>query len=236
MRDRDIDDILRHAAGAPPAVDPALLDRISGSIGSSLRPVAPLPPAWAQAFGLFLISADVAIAGAGFLGFYGIRKLSAAEIALIFPVLGLLTWVAAMSSVGEMTPGSARRVPAVWLPAIGCLALIAVFGALFHDYHVDRFVPQGLVCLTAGLLHAVPAGIASWWLLRRGFAVNPVHAGLVTGTLASLAGVTMLELHCANFQAWHILLWHTAVVPLSGLAGALVTWVLARTRHSRQSR
>jgi hypothetical protein len=59
---------------------------------------------------------------------------------------------------------------------------------------------QGVVCLSAGLLHAIPAALASWLLLRRGFAVNPVAAGLVAGTLAGLAGVTMLELHCANLK------------------------------------
>jgi hypothetical protein len=68
--------------------------------------------------------------------------------------------------------------------------------------------------------------LAGWLLLRRGFAVNFVAAELVTGTLAGLAGVTMLELHCANFQAPHVMLWHTAVMPLSGAAGALSAWLL----------
>jgi hypothetical protein len=54
--------------------------------------------------------------------------------------------------------------------------------------------------------------------------VNPLAAGLVKGTLASLAGVAMLKLHCANIQAPHILVWHTAVVPLGGLALAPVAW------------
>jgi hypothetical protein len=34
----------------------------------------------------------------------------------------------------------------------------------------------------------------------------------------------MLELHCDNFQALHVLFWHTAVVPASGAAGALLAW------------
>jgi hypothetical protein len=66
----------------------------------------------------------------------------------------------------------------------------------------------------------------SWVLLRRGFAVNPVAAGLAGGALAGLCGVTMLELHCANFQALHILVWHTAVLPVVAAAGALVAWTL----------
>jgi len=66
----------------------------------------------------------------------------------------------------------------------------------------------------------------SWLLLRRGFAVNSVSAGLVGGALAGLCGVTMLELHCVNFEALHVLVWHTAVVPVSAAAGALVGWAL----------
>jgi hypothetical protein len=50
----------------------------------------------------------------------------------------------------------------------------------------------------------------------------------VAGTLAGLAGVTMLELHCPNFEALHVMLWHTAVVPASGAAGALLGWLRNR--------
>ena len=74
MKDREIDEILKQAAQAPHDVDPALLDRIAGSIGSSLGPVRPLPPAWVLAGGLVLICAAVALAGAARAGFYGISK------------------------------------------------------------------------------------------------------------------------------------------------------------------
>ena len=79
-----------------------------------------------------------------------------------------------------------------------------------------------------GLLAAVPAACMSGLLLRRGFAVNPVAAGLAGGALAGLCGVTMLELHCPNFQALHVLVWHTAVLPGSAALGALVGWALHR--------
>lgn len=225
MRDREIDDILKQAAQAPPDVDPALLDRVAKSIGPSLGPVHPLPPAWVLAGGLVLICAVVALAGAARLGFNGIQKLNDLERVLIFPALGILIWLAATACVDEMIPGSRRRVAPEFLLGAGCVALLAVFAALFRDYHTDHFVHQGVACLTAGLLHAIPAAIASWWLLRRGFAVNPVAAGLVAGTLAGLAGVSMLELHCANFQALHVMLWHTAVIPVSSAAGALLAWL-----------
>jgi len=106
------------------------------------------------------------------------------------------------------------------------VVLVGVFGLLFREYRTDHFFSVGMVCLLTGLLHAVPAGLLSWLVLRRGFAVNPTSAGLVAGTLAGLAGVGLLELHCPNFQAFHVLAWHTAVEPVSGAAGALLGWVL----------
>jgi hypothetical protein len=235
VRDREIDEILKQAAQPPHDVDPALLDRVAKSIESSMRPVRPLPPAWLLASGLVLICAAVALAGAARSGFYGIQKLSVLERALIFPTLGILIWLAATICVSEMIPGSRRRVAPGALLGVGSLVLLAVFAVLFRDYRTDHFVSEGVTCLTAGLLHAIPTALASWLLLRRGFAVNSVAAGLVTGTLAGLAGVTMLELHCANFQAPHVMLWHTAVMPLSGAAGALLAWLL-RFRPSRALR
>ncbi len=231
MKDREIDEALERAAQAPHEVNPALLERVVGSLKSSIRPVRPLPPTWVLAGGLVLICAAIALAGAARAGFYGIEKLSVLERALIFPTLGILVWVAATEFVSEMIPGSRRILASGALLKIGCLALFGVFAVLFRNYRTEHFVSAGVACLMTGLLHAVPTGLVSWWLLRRGFAVNSVAAGLVGGTLAGLAGVTMLELHCANFEALHVLLWHTAVVPVSGAAGALVAWTL-RFRES----
>jgi hypothetical protein len=112
----------------------------------------------------------------------------------------------------------------------GCVVLLAVFASLFHDYHTDHFVAVGLVCLATGVVHAIPAALLSLWVLRRGFAVNFVSAGMVAGTLGGLAGVTLLELHCPNFQAAHILVWHTAVVVVSGGLGALAGVALRARR------
>jgi len=226
MRDREMDEILELAAQARHDVEPALLQRVAGSIKSSMRPVRPLPPTWVLASELILICAAVALAGAARAGFYGIEKMSVLERSLIFPVLGILGWVVAAEFVSEMIPGSRRRIAPGALLGIGSLALLGLFAVLFRDYRTNDFVSAGIVCLMTGLLHAVPTGLVSWWLLRRGFAVNSVAAGLAGGTLAGLAGVTMLELHCANFQALHVLLWHTAVVPGSGAAGASLAWAL----------
>jgi len=227
MMDKGMDEILKQAGQVPYEVDPALLDQISCSIGPSLSPVRPLPPSWALQGGLIAISVGIAFAGAARMGFNGFEKLGVSERALIFPALAVFVWMAASIWVAENIPGSRRLVSSGVLLLVGTLAILAVFAGLFHDYQTTHFVSAGIACLLTGLLHAIPAAFLGWWLLRRGFALDSVAAGLMGGTLAGLAGLTMLELHCPNFQALHILIWHTAVVPISAAAGALLAWRLA---------
>jgi hypothetical protein len=229
MNEQDIDEILGRAAKGPHPVDPRLLDRVSASIGATLRPVRPIAPVWVLASALWLVSAGIAIAAAWALGLNGVQKLTGTEMGAIFPVLALFTWLAALLSVGAMTPGALRWNPARLLIVV-IVAWIAVDAILFRDYRMASFVPEGFPCLRAGLLIAIPAGAASWLVLQRGFAVNRIAAGLAAGTLAGLAGLTMLEFHCANFNAMHVMVWHTAVVPVSGLAGAM----LARWQGQKQ--
>jgi hypothetical protein len=224
MRDNDIDDVLHRAAGACPDVDPALVDRIVNSLGASLRPVRPLPSSRVLVAVLMAACVAVASAGATVLGLHGIRAMSAVRIALIFPVLLTLISLAAVVCESEMIPGSRHRVTPWVLLVSGCLALTAVFALLFTDYRSERFVSQGIACLTAGLLLAIPTAVIGWWVLHLGFAVDSLTAGVAVGTLAGLAGVSMLELHCPNFEAPHIMVWHTAVLALSGAAGALLVW------------
>jgi hypothetical protein len=225
MRDEEVDKVLQKASGIAP--------QVADSITSSLRPVRPLPPTWVLTGGLALICAAVSVAAAARAGFYGIEKLGLSERVLIFSTLGILVWVAGKELVSQLIPGSSQRFSVGALLTIGSAALLGVFALMFRDYRTDHFISAGIVCLLTGLLLAIPAAFLSWLLLRRGFAVNPVAAGLVGGALAGLSGVTMLELHCANFQALHVLVWHTAVVPVSAAAGALVGWALRG--HSTQT-
>lgn len=226
MTDKEIDEILQSAAQAPHPVEPALLERVTGAIQASLRRVRPLPPKWILAGGPVLICAAIATAGAAHAGFYGFAKLGLLDRALIFCTLGVLIWAAGMAFVSEMIPGSRRIVTSGTLLLISCVALLGVFVVLFRDYHTEHFISVGLTCLFTGFAFAVPAGLLGWLVLGRGFAVNRIAAGLAAGTLGGLAGVTLLELHCANFEAPHILLWHTAVVPLSAAVGAIIGWAL----------
>jgi hypothetical protein len=225
VNDRDIDEVLRKTGESPHSVEPALLQRIASSLAGSLRPVRPLPRTWILAFGLVLIGASVALAGALRAGFNGFAKMDLLERAVIFPMLLVVAYAAATEFVNSMIPGSRRRMTSGSLLVIASLILVSVFGLLFHDYHTERFFSVGIICLVTGVLHAIPVGLLSWLLLRRGFAVNVVAAGLICGALAGLAGVAVLELHCPNFEAFHILVWHTAVVPVSAVLGALIASV-----------
>jgi Negative regulator of sigma F len=226
VRDEKVDKVLKMASGVAPQLQPALLKRIADSISSSLRPVRPLPPTWMLSGGLTLICVAVAVAAAAGTGFYGIENLSLWERALIFSTLGILVWVAGKEFVSQLVPGSRPYFSVGAFLTISTAALLGVFALVFRDYHIDHFISAGIACLLTGLLLAIPAALLSWLLLRRGFALNSVAAGLVGGALAGLCGVTMLELHCANFQALHVLVWHTAVMPVSAAAGALVGWAL----------
>jgi hypothetical protein len=228
MTDEEVDNVLQKASGVTPEVEPALLKRIADSINVSLRPVRPLPPPWVLTGGLALICAVVAVAAAARAGFYGVEKLGPWERALIFSTLGILVWVAGKELVSQLIPGSRQNVSGIALLVTIGTSLLGVFALVFRDYHTDRFISAGIACLLTGVLLAIPAAFLSWVVLRRGFPVNSVSAGLVGGAFAGLCGVTMLELHCVNFQALHVLVWHTGVLPASAAAGALVGWALRR--------
>jgi hypothetical protein len=226
VTDDFVDKALQKASEAAPRVEPELLKQIAGSMQSSLRPVRPLPPTWMLAAELTLICAAVATAAAARTGFYGIEKLVLWERALIFSTLGMMAWMWGVELVSRLIPGSRQLLSAVALLSIGTAVLLGVFALVFRDYRTDHFISAGIACLLSGLLLAIPAALLSWLLLRRGFAVNSVAAGFMGGALAGLCGVTMLELHCANSQALHVLVWHTGVVPVSAAVGALAGWAL----------
>jgi hypothetical protein len=228
VKDEEIDVVLRRASETLPDLKPETRQRVAGSIKASVRRVRPLPPTWIITVGLVLVCAAVSLAGAAHAGFDGIRKMDPVERTIVFSTLLALAAAAGAGFVHQMVPGSRRRLSPHALVTIICLLLLGMFALMFRDYHTTHFLSEGIACLLTGVLFALPAGVLSWLLLRGGFAVNPVSAGLIAGTLSGLAGLGMLELHCDNFQAAHLLLWHTAVVPVSGAAGALAAWMFGR--------
>lgn len=235
MNDREFDGLLNRAK-APPDPAPEVLARITESIAGSLRPVRPLPRPWLLVGGVILVCVVVALSGAAGLGFFGIIKMSALERAAVFSALGILTLAAASELACAMIPGKLRHLSSGGLLAMTLLLLAAALGVCFRDYQTTRFIHAGLVCLTIGVLHAIVAWSLGWLVLRRGFAVNPLSAGMAGGTLAGLAGVGMLELHCPNFQAAHVLVWHLGVLLMSAGLGTLWGWRPTLTSATRKNR
>ena len=234
MNDRDIDGIFEKAAESQPAIDPALLDRISSKLGSNLAAVKPIAPPWLLSGGAALVCWAIAIAVALVLKPHGIARMDAAEIVSIFGSLAALTGAAAMACVAQAIPGSRTLLSPTALVLAACAVLLGLFAALFHDYATREFVYQGIKCLIAGLVCAVPVWAGVDWLLRRGFPLNARASGVARGTLAGLAGVAMLEIHCPNFEVLHVIVWHIAVLPLSGALGMLAAWI-GRERALRRA-
>jgi Negative regulator of sigma F len=223
LNDRDIDKLL-NGAKVPSEPKAETLGRIAESIAGSMRPVRPMPSRWVLTVEVALICALVALAGAAGLGFAGIARMSVLERGAVFSVLVILVVAAATELVSAMIPASRRRFSSGRLLGVVAVCLAAVLALCFRDYQTTRFIHAGLVCLGIGLMHAVATGLLSWLLLRRGFAVDAISAGLGVGILSGLAGVGMLELHCANFQAAHVLVWHVGVLLVSAGAGAMCAW------------
>jgi hypothetical protein len=224
MKDREIDQALASAGHLAHSVHPAVLDRIATSIRPSLHPVRPMPSAWVSTAGLLLVGGAVALVGAARSGFFGFYARDVAERVAILSILALLAGICARELVSHWIPGSRHFLAPGWLVALVSATLLFTFALLFDDYHATRFVSGGVICLSVGVLHAVPAAGVAAWLLRRGLAVEPVSAGAIAGTFGGLSGVTLLELHCPNLEAPHVLFWHVAVVPVSAALGALAGW------------
>ena len=236
MTDREINRILDRAASVPDRVEPAVLDRIAKSIQSSLVPVQPLPGTGVLALRVLLVCAAIACVGAARLGFSGFRALGLLERVTIFPALVALMCLAARELVSYWIPASRHYLTPAVLVALASATLLALFGSMFHDYHVEHFLSAGVVCLSLGVAHAIPAACVAAGFLRRGLLSEVLSGTAMAGAFGGLGGVALLELHCANLEAPHILLWHVAVVPVSALLGALVGWIInarqtARRRH-----
>lgn len=198
----------------------AVVERIRGPVLSGLVPVRPL--ASLRIFAAFFICIFAAAGSLGALefGIYGWPALNVAQRVAIFAVLAALAILAAAATARHMRPG-AKRISGGFLFILVFAAIEAVFLVLFHDYSLGRFVHSGTGCLSAGLLCAIPVAFLIWFLVRRGYVLNPVSAGAAIGCLAGLAGLTALEIHCPILTIPHVAVWHAAVVAVSAAAGAL---------------
>jgi len=224
--------LVRAMAATEPAPIPSSerLQQIKAGIVAGLKPVKPLAPTRVFVAALILIAAFAAAVGVFELGTAGWHALSVLQAAAVFTALAGCALVLAVSLARQIVPGSRVWLPAAW-SVFGFLAIMgAIFAILYQPQREPTFISTGLVCLRIGLECALPVALLCWLILRRGAILNPVAAGALTGALAGLSGLLLLEIFCPNLNAYHILTWHLGAVVASTLGGTIIGVIVERVR------
>jgi hypothetical protein len=224
---RTLASAVRNASAVRYQLDPVVLQRVRAPILSSVSRVRLLAPPVVLGACFFLVFATAAMTAGKILGIYGLRALTPLARVLIFATLIVLAGAAATAIARCMRPG-AKTFGAWLLFFTSFIAIEAVFFLLFHDYSAGKFISRGIECLKAGLCCAIATGLLASLLLRRGYVVAPVSTGAAVGTLAGLAGLATLELHCPILTIPHVVVWHAAVLVVSSGAGVLAGCIARR--------
>jgi hypothetical protein len=215
-------------------LSPATLRKIADSLAHNLRPVRPLAPAryFVGAFvGIFVFIVALSVYR---LGAFAIAVMTPLQTGAILGTLAIGTSLPVYSLVNQMVPGSRHRIPPARL-AVGIIILVAiVMAVLFQIRQEENFWGNAWVCIRAGTFVGALAAVPFWLLLRRGAILSPRMTGAAAGLLAGLAGTSMLEIHCPNMDAWHILLSHLGVSMLWAFAG-FATGLMAEIRGTFDS-
>ena len=158
-------------------------------------------------------------------GAAGWRKMPV-DLALLFCFLSIVG--VAVLSVGfyrQFKPGTREAVDGRAALVILVAGFVA-FASVEFPWHPDReaaLVPWR--CLRLGTLVALGASVLLLLWARKGYAVNPVSASFWTGTLASMAGLIGLGLHCPRFELSHQLAGHAPMIVFSCYG---VAWLARR--------
>jgi hypothetical protein len=209
---------------------PATLRQIAEGIAADLRPVRPVAKA-RYFFGAFLaIFVSIVALGACRMGAFAFAVMTPLQTAAILSALAISIGLLAYSLVHQMVPGSRHRIPPRLLPVGITIALAIAIVILFQFQHERNFWANGWACIRAGIPIDVLAAVPFWLLLRRGAVLSPGMTGAATGLLAGLVGTSVLEIHCPNLDAWHILVSHLGVAILCALAGLVIGLAWPKSR------
>ena len=118
-----------------------------------------------------------------------------------------------------MVPGSLHRISPRLLPIAILMSLMVAIAALFQFQCDADFWPGAWVCLRAGTPIGFLSAAAFWLVLRRGAILSPTMTGAAAGLLSGLLGTIVLELHCPNLDALHVLISHLGAAILCSIAG-----------------
>jgi hypothetical protein len=210
----------------PPS--PATLRQIAEGMATNLCPVRPVAPAryFLGAFvGIFVSIVALSVYRMGALA---IAVMTPFQAAAILSTLAISTGLLASSLVHQMVPGSRHGISPRLLPVGITISLIIAIAVLFQSQRERDFWGNAWACVRAGTAIGVLAAAAFWLVLRRGAILSPSMTGAATGLLAGLVGTSVLETHCPNLDAWHILVSHAGVAILCALVG-LLTGLTAET-------
>jgi hypothetical protein len=242
MNCNDVDRALREASKAEEQViefdmsvpvdpsTPGTLRQIAEGLAANLRPVRPMAPKryfFGALVGVFI--SFVAI-GVYRMGAFAIAVMTPLQIAAILSGLAIATGLLVYSLVNQMVPGSRHRIrPMVLLVGIA-ITLTITIAVLFQFQHERHFWVTCWGCIRAGTPFGILSAVPFWLVLRRGAILSPGMTGAATGLLAGLVGTSVLEIHCPNLDAWHILVSHLGVAIMGALVG-LVTGLTARNHR-----
>jgi hypothetical protein len=132
------------------------------------------------------------------------------------------TGLLAYSLVQQMVPGTRHRISPRLLPVGITISLMIAMAVLFQFQHERNFWGNAWTCIRAGTPFGALAAVPFWLMLRRGAILAPALTGAATGLFAGLVGTSVLEIHCPNLDASHILVSHLGVAILCALAGLVI--------------
>jgi hypothetical protein len=217
-------------AAEPADFPEALQSRIEAAILPGLQPVLPLPAAWRIAVSLLLCAVAVIAAANWRLGIAGWQARSSLQVSVDFTLLGAGMLILGFTLANQMAPGSTHAAPAWTVVVTPLLALLAAVVLLFGYRWSPDFWPRAFSCWEIGVACATISAPLFWLVLRRGFCLSPVSQGALTGLLAGLTGVTVLEIHCPNLDRMHIADGHLGAALTAVLAGAALSAIVSKIR------
>ena len=184
-----------------------------------VRPMAPAPYLFTVFAAIFISAVSLAVYR---LGARAIAVMSLLQATAILGALAICTGALIYSLALQMAPGSKHRISPRLLPIAILISLTVSIAVLFQFQQTRDFWARAWACLRTGTPIGFVVAIPFWLVLRRGAILSPAMTGAATGLLSGLAGTSVLEMHCPNLDAWHILVSHLGVAVLCSVAGLAV--------------
>lgn len=224
MTNSDLDRLWESQAGG---LRPEQVHDIAGRLATDLKPVRPLPPAGLLATAFALIFSALVLLGGLTLGDRALLRMDWLTALFTFASLAASACLVAFALSGEMTPG--RRLAPPWVLAAGILLALAVVFAVVFPYQEElAFWLRAWRCLRTGLAAGSLAAALVWLILRHGATLDPRASGALAGLLGGLTGTAILEIHCSDFNAMHIIVGHWGAAALGAGIGWIAGAIVAR--------